>query len=144
MRRLRWAGIYGLSFLVIVLVRLGLWITTYQRVRAFLVRSCPSSPQPEREVTVQRIVHAVERMARKVPDASCLTQSISAQALLSWKGIPTTISLGLRKVASGDSLDAHAWLTWNGHVVLQGDEEALEAFKRILDLPTPAKSFAAS
>ncbi len=143
MRRLRWAGIYGLGIAVILLVRIGLWVTTYQRIRAALVRPCPSDPQPERHATVWRVIHAVERMAPVVPDASCLTQTISAQALLSWKGIPTTISLGLRP-SSENGLDAHAWLVWNGRVVLQGDEDALADFSKILDLPTPQPPLAAS
>ncbi len=136
MRRLRWAGIYGLSLLVVVVVRLGLWVTTYQRLRRLLVRPCPPDPQPERIRTVARLTRAVNRMARLVPDGSCLTQTISCQALLSWKGIPSTISIGVRK-EGGSELKAHAWLLWNGAVVLQGNEESVRAFSKILDLPTP-------
>lgn len=143
MRRLRWAGIYGLSLIVVLIVRLGLWLTRYQRLRAALVRPCPPDPQPGRRVTVARIAHAVERIARLVPDASCLTQTISCQAILSWKGIPSTITMGLKKDGEG-ALKAHAWLSWNGQVVLEGNEGTLLDFTKILDLPTPVRSSAAS
>jgi len=139
MRRLRWMGIYGLSLMVVLAVRLALWLTRYQRIRRVLVRPCAPDPQPARRMTVARITHAVEHIARAVPDASCLTQTISCQALLSWKGIPSTITMGLKKDADG-ALKAHAWLSWNGEVVLEGNDGALAGFSKILDLPTPVPS----
>lgn len=142
MKVLRWCAIYSLSALIVVSVRIGLWVTTYQRIRKWLVRPCPDDPQPQREHTVARIVHAVERMARFIPDASCLTQTISAQAMLSWKGIPSTISMGLKK-GEQDAICVHAWLVWNDRIVLEGDEGTISAFTKMLDLPTPQSQTAA-
>ncbi|ABG33312.1 lasso peptide biosynthesis B2 protein [Roseobacter denitrificans] len=139
MRAIRWAGIYTLSLLVVLVVRVGLWVTRYQRIRAALVRPCPDDPQLERRATVARVTHAVARIARFIPDASCLTQTISCQAILSWKGIPSTITMGLKK-EDETTLKAHAWLTWNGQVVLEGNEGTLLDFNKILDLPTPVRS----
>ena len=139
MRTLRWAGIYGLCLLVVAGVRIGLWVTRYQRVRAALVRPCDPDPQVARRVTVARITHAVSHIARVIPDASCLTQTISAQAILSWKGIPSTISVGLKKGDAND-LKAHAWLMWNDQVVLEGNEGTVLDFSKILDLPTPERT----
>ncbi len=133
MRRL---GLYALTLLVIILVRVGLWVTSYQRVRRLLVRPCPVDPQPTRIGTVNRLTRAVWRTARLVPDGSCLTQTISCQALLSWLGIPCTIAIGMRKEGEAD-LKAHAWLIWNDRIVLQGNEDSVLAFNKILDLPTP-------
>lgn len=136
MRYLRGLGLYSLTLLVVVLVRLGLWVTRYQRLRRLLVRPCPADPQPARSRTVGRVTRAVTRMARLVPDGSCLTQTISCQALLSWASIPTTIAIGVRKEGEAD-LKAHAWLIWNDRVVLQGNESSVQAFSKILELPTP-------
>lgn len=136
MRAIRWAGIYTLSLLIVLVVRVGLWVTKYQRLRAALVRPCPADPRIDRRVTVARITHAVARIARFVPDASCLTQTISCQAILSWKGIPSIITMGLKKDEAG-ALKAHAWLTWNDQVVLEGNEGTVSDFAKILDLPTP-------
>ena len=143
MRAVRWAGIYSISVFVVLVVRLGLWTTRYQRIRAALVRACPSDPQVERRVTVARITHAVARIAKFIPDASCLTQTISCQAMLSWKGIPSTITMGLKKDAEG-AFKAHAWLTWNDQVVLEGNEGTVLDFAKILDLPTPIQTRAPS
>ncbi|MDW3223639.1 MAG: lasso peptide biosynthesis B2 protein [Paracoccaceae bacterium] len=139
MRAMRWAVIYTISALVILVVRIGLWTTKYQRIRAILVRPCPVDPQFERRATVARITHAVAHIARFVPDASCLTQTISCQAILSWKGIPSTITMGLKK-DEGGALKAHAWLSWHDQVVLEGNEGTLVDFAKILDLPTPVQS----
>jgi hypothetical protein len=136
MKRLRWTGIYLLSLSVVIVVRIGLWTTKYQKIRARMVRPCSADPQRDRIETVARIVHAVEATARFIPDASCLTQSISVQALLSWKGIPSTISMGVMK-DEGGVLRAHAWLSWDGRVVLEGNEETVKDFSKVLDLPTP-------
>lgn len=143
MRTLRWAAIYALCLLVVLVVRIGLWTTRYQRIRSVLVRPCSSDPQIARRITVARITHAVENIARFIPDASCLTQTISCQAILSWKGIPSTITMGLKKGDDND-LKAHAWLTWDGQVVLEGNEGTVLDFTKILDLPTPPLSSVSS
>lgn len=136
MRTLRWAGIYVTCLAVVLFVRLCLWVWRYQRIHCLLVRPCPSDPQPDRGATVARITRTVARISRIVPDASCLTQTIAAQAILSRKGIPTTIAIGLRNT-SHDGFGAHAWLTWNGRIVMEGDESSVAGFSRVLDLPTP-------
>lgn len=134
MRSLRWAGIYGLCILVVLFVRIGLWVTKYQHLRRLLVRPCDPEPRPERVQTVARIGHAVNATARFIPDASCLTQCISCQAVLSWKNIPTTISIGVKK-GEGETLKAHAWLMWNDQAVLDSSRERA-GFNKVLDLPT--------
>lgn len=138
MRAMRWAGIYSISLVVVLFVRIGLWVTRYQRIRAALVRSCPEDPQVGRRATVARVTHAVAQISRFIPDASCLTQTISCQAILSWKGIPSTITMGLKKEGAA-SLKAHAWLSWNAQVVLEGNEGTVLDFNKILDLPTPVR-----
>lgn len=135
MRRLRWGAIYLLCAATVLFVRGALWVTRYQNIRGWLVRRCAPAPQPERIATVIRIARAVEKTARFIPDASCLTQTISCQAILSWKDIPSTISMGVLKEKDG-TIRMHAWLVWNGQTVLDG--ENLKGFSKILDLPTPS------
>ena len=142
-RVLRGLGLYSLTLMVVSLVRLGLWVTSYQRLRRLLLRPCPIDPQHDRLRTVARIVRAVGRTARLVPDGSCLTQTISCQALLSWIGIPSTIAIGVRKDGEGD-IKAHAWLIWNDRVALQGNDGSVQVFSKILELPTPTLSMEAA
>nr|WP_083804587.1 lasso peptide biosynthesis B2 protein [Sulfitobacter indolifex] len=63
-----------------------------------------------------------------------LTQCIAAQAILSWKGIPTTISIGVKKAGEGD-IRAHAWLMWNDELALDSSHERVD-FTKVLELPT--------
>jgi hypothetical protein len=50
----------------------------------------------------------VERAARAIPAATCLTQALAAQVLLARSGHPAALRLGTRR--TGASLAAHAWL----------------------------------
>ena len=87
-------------------------------------------------------LRAIGCVARFIPDASCLTQAIAGQAILSWQGIPSTISMGVRKRPDG-ALQVHSWLVWNGEVMLQGDETTPATFRKIMDLPTPSLAITA-
>lgn len=136
MRVLRRVRLYTRCFFTVSIVRLALWMTKYQKLRMLLVRSCHEDPQTHRKGTVIHTLRAVDRVARLIPDASCLTQSIAGQALLSWQGIPSRISMGVMKTPDG-SLEAHAWLVWNEVVVLQGDQRTVRKYRKIMDLPTP-------
>lgn len=135
-RYLRKAAIHAICTVTVLLTRVGLWTMRYQTVHKGLVRPCSSDPQPHRRGEVVSVTRATARMARIVPDAKCLTQSIACQAVLSWRGIPSTIAMGVRKGEDGVPY-WHAWLVWNETVVLQGNEATLAGFSKLLDLPTP-------
>ncbi|MEM9581173.1 MAG: lasso peptide biosynthesis B2 protein [Pseudomonadota bacterium] len=136
---LRRLTLYSLVLGVIIVTRLGLWMLRYQTVRAWLVRPCREDPQPERRLAVYHVARVVARLARLIPDASCLTQSIACQAVLSWRNIPSSISMGVKK-EDGGTLRWHAWVTWNDVIILEGNEEVLAGFQKLLDLPTPVRA----
>ena len=137
MRLLRRLFLNILCWMTIVVVRILLWITKHQRIRAWLVRPCAPDPQPERRGAVGNVVRAIRRTARLMPGATCLTQSIACQAVLSWRGIPSVIEVGVMKDKDTGDLRAHAWLVWNGRVVLEGDDDTPETFTKMTSLPTP-------
>jgi hypothetical protein len=126
----------GVCFGVVLATRVGLWTMRYQALRRWLVKPCVAVPDPARRDVVMYTVRFVGGAGRFIPDASCLTQTIAAQAILSWRGVPSTIRVGARKDAAG-TVHWHAWLIWNDIVVLQGNEESLAGFGTLLDLPTP-------
>ncbi|WP_282092605.1 lasso peptide biosynthesis B2 protein [Epibacterium ulvae] len=138
MRRIRRLGLYTICFSMVVVVRLFLWGTTYQKIRAFSVRPCSRDPQPHRKGAVGGVVRCIRKSARFIPGASCLTQTLACQAVLSWRGIPSTIEIGVAKGEEEASLKAHAWLVWNGMVILENDHENLQSFRKINSLPTPS------
>lgn len=76
-------------------------------------------------MTAQDVAWAVHRVSRAVPGATCLTQALAAQLLLSRRGYPSRLRIGVAH-APGDGLRAHAWLESDGLVVLGGS--GFEAF----------------
>lgn len=71
------------------------------------------------ETTAQDVVWAVRRVSRAVPGATCLTQALAAQILLSRRGYASRLRIGVAH-APGDGLRAHAWLESDGIIVLGG------------------------
>lgn len=74
----------------------------------------------------------VEAAASYVPAATCLTRALTAQLLLSRRGVVTRLRIGVAHDARG-KLEAHAWLEHGGSVVI-GHLPDLERF-------TPLPSF---
>jgi hypothetical protein len=75
-------------------------------------------PRPgSAQTAVQDIVWAVRRVSQAVPGATCLTQALAAQLLLSRRGYASRLTIGVARM-SGDGLRAHAWLESGGQVVL--------------------------
>ncbi len=136
MRCLRWGLIFALVFATVIFVRIGLWLTRYQILHRLIVRPCNHTVDETQILTVRRISITTARVSRFVPGASCLTQSIACQALLSWKKIPSTISIGVHQDFVS-RFEAHAWLSWNGAIVLGAEGQSVSKFSKILEIQTP-------
>lgn len=79
------------------------------------------------------VARRVARLSSTMPfPTTCLVQAIAGALLLRRRGMRDgTIRLGVRK--SGSTLEAHAWLLYQGSVVLGGD--AMEGFTPLADIP---------
>lgn len=102
---------------VVGAIRLGLWVLPFDRLhRAVDRRSRAALHRTEREhrtVGPDRVVWVVQAAAARIPRATCLTRSLSAQLLLAQEGHPSTVHLGV--AGGGDEpFRAHAWLTCEG------------------------------
>jgi hypothetical protein len=100
-------------------VRLALWLLPS---RVVLRRIDGMVPQKEadggKHDSVKKVTLAVEAAGRRIPWAStCLTQALSAQALLAREGHRSTLKIGVARAEPG-SLKAHAWLEHDGKVVI--------------------------
>jgi len=70
----------------------------------------------------RRVGWAVRTMARRLPfEVVCLPQAMAGKGMLSWRGVPSTLSLGLRRKGE-EGLMAHAWLR-AGPLILTGSGE---------------------
>lgn len=112
--------------LELAIVRLGLLLFPfrwfYQRpARQPAAFQRPPFPAP-------RIAAAVETAGRCVPGATCLVQALAGRHLLARYGYPSTLRLGVARGREKDTLLAHAWLEWQGRVLLGGDVRNYSAF----------------
>jgi Transglutaminase-like superfamily len=69
-----------------------------------------------------RLSHAVTRVLAALPmDAKCLVRSLVLTAVLSRRGIASTVVIGVRP---GDSFAAHAWVETSGRAILPRQDYA--------------------
>ncbi|BCM90923.1 hypothetical protein IAD21_02786 [Abditibacteriota bacterium] len=83
---------------------------------------------------VWRRAHAIRRAARFVPAASCLTQALSLQTVLSRSGENCAIILGVDTHSNPNArlnFEAHAWIEWQGRVLIGGP---IERWKPLLTI----------
>lgn len=131
------------AILLVAAVRLCLWLMpfdTFRRSWATILVRVARSKQPE-GLPPRKIVWLVAVASRCVPQAHCLTRSVAAQMLLARQGDLARMKIGVRK--HGDSLDAHAWLEYEG-VALSESEVHLSRFTALTAIsPWPEASHAA-
>lgn len=102
-------------------VRLCLWVLPFRTLHerwALVLPRIASSGQRTR-LTPERIVWLVAAASRFVPMAHCLTRAFAAQLLLARQGQLAKMHIGVRK--QGASLDAHAWLEYEGVPLFESD-----------------------
>jgi hypothetical protein len=111
------------SFLLLALVRVGLWVLPFKTLRRLLARMTrPYTESPgEDQTPLERVAWAVTVASQYVPAATCLTQALVTQMLLRRRGLPASLRLGVARGAAGEFL-AHAWVECQGRVVIGGGQ----------------------
>jgi len=103
--------------LVVGVARGALLTLPMQRARRLVAKVASGSAGD----SVQRVVWAVKAVSSCLPGATCLTQALAAEALLSHAGLSPQIEIGVAKdKLSG--FQAHAWVVCHGQVVLGGQQ----------------------
>jgi hypothetical protein len=107
------------AWLVVWLVRLGLWLLPFQRLHRLLapIGRAPGSGSAPSQALIGKVVWAVKVSSRYVPAASCLTQALAARRLLAHHGYVTELQIGVARDHCG-SFQAHAWLEYEGQVLI--------------------------
>ena len=112
------------AVLLVWLVRLGLWLLPFQRLREVLgMAAVPAGGGQGGVPAPERVAWAVSVASRAVPAATCLTQALALQVLLVRRGHPARLRIGVaRGVRAGQELQAHAWVESRGRAWLGGPE----------------------
>jgi hypothetical protein len=114
---------------VVLAVRAALWLLPWPRVRSMVG---PAHKRPSR-FSVHRIERAVRVASRMVPCATCLTQALALNHLLSRDGHASTVQIGVRQDAG--EFAAHAWVEWVGGPLLSSATE-VSRYVRCLTWPS--------
>jgi hypothetical protein len=106
----------GLSRLAILLFPFR-WIAPY--LGQSMTLTSEELPSGCRTIHISSIQWAIQTASRYAPwDCKCLVQAIAGKMLLRWRGIPSTIYLGVRR-DENKYFAAHAWLRC-GSFILTG------------------------
>jgi hypothetical protein len=114
--------------LLLEVIKLGMQLLPFRALRRLLDRVA-GTPAGWRHTnytsvdpSVDKIAWIVEMASRRTPGAkSCLTQALAAQVMLTRRGYPSRLHLGVAKGERGQ-FKAHAWVESEGKVVMGGSE----------------------
>jgi hypothetical protein len=129
------------SLLLVIGFRVGLWLLPFRWLQGFTLRvlAMPaSSRSAPTETPAERISWAVNRASRLVPAATCLTQALATQVLLSRHGISARLHVGVAK-RKGERLRAHAWVEADDQIVIGRSE--VEQFTVLMTLDGNRRSW---
>jgi hypothetical protein len=128
-------------FLLLELVRLGLWLLPFRTLLRLLSRvsegpkksSSTDRPSPE------EIAWSVEVASRySLGVKTCLTQALAAQVLLTRHGYPAFVHLGVLR-GKQEEFQAHAWVESEGRVLVGGEDLERYAPLGILNQEPPTR-----
>jgi Transglutaminase-like superfamily len=127
------------TYVLLTLVRLGLWLLPFNRLWKGLMQLgqlkplLSSSPKTELQ-TMRQVLWAINLSTRFTPGgAKCLARALTAKVLLDQQRCPASFKIGVAKGEAGN-LDAHAWIEFRGHVVI-GQVDKLSDYTAMPTLP---------
>ena len=106
-------------------MRIGLSLVRFPRFQALLARlSAQASVKSGAVPTTEQLAWDVLVVSSYVPRATCLTQALAGQVLLTHYGYSTVVRVGVTRVDGKGTFQAHAWLESNGKMVIGESEVA--------------------
>lgn len=117
-------------WLLVIAIRLVLTFRGYQPVLEWIKHA---EPTPKRKLPVVLLIWCVDQTARFVPAASCLTRALALRYLLAQAGEEAKVQIGVA-IDKDKQFEAHAWVTFEGRILIGGVEEDVDRFKPIVAL----------
>jgi hypothetical protein len=106
------------TVIIVAAIRLGLWVLPFRAVQRFAFKA---RAKKQSRYSVEQFIWAVRATSRCVPRATCLTQALAAQTLLSRAGYNPQVKIGVAKNEK-KLFEAHAWLVLGDDVLIGGTE----------------------
>lgn len=121
-------------FLLLGLIRLGLWQLAFSNLRRFLEAISRRYSFFYRCQSIEKLIWTVNVSSRYMPgNVKCLARALTTDVLLNCNDYPSSLRIGVAKEKVG-KLEAHAWVESQGRVLI-GNLRDLERY-RILPLPS--------
>jgi hypothetical protein len=106
--------------------RAGLGLVPFRKLSGLATGLGEGRLRTSAATPAESVVWAVSATSPFTPRVTCLTRSLTLQAMLRRRGRPALLRIGVAK-PSGEPLEAHAWVELEGQVYLGGPE--LERFE---------------
>ena len=121
------------AIVMLGVARVTLKLLPFARVRRLLTPR-PGSPV-NAQITPVAVRWAVGHAQRVIPDATCLPQAVTAEALLTRGGHPVALRIGVTKRDAGTRFEAHAWVESRGRIIVGDLPGGLGEFAHMPPLP---------
>jgi hypothetical protein len=109
------------ALLLVTTIRMALWVLPFKQLRRLTGwKKVPLSVS--HEMPISRLVWAVRAASRRVPGATCLTQSLALHCLLTRAGHHSQLRIGANMDQTG-RFQAHAWVEYEGEPLLSSAGE---------------------
>ncbi len=125
-------GLVVRTLLLVAAIRVALWVLPLQRLQRVVGSWDSWKHLPltiPTDMPIGRLVWAVRAASRRIPAASCLTQSVALHCLLTRAGHRSEVRIGVTKDTEA-GFGAHAWVEYAGQPLLSGQEE-VELYVRL-------------
>jgi hypothetical protein len=106
------------AVMIVAAIRVGLWVLPFRVMQRFTFKA---RKKKRTQYSIEQFVWAVRATSRYVPRATCLTQAMAAQTLLSRAGYNPQVKIGVAKNEK-KLFEAHAWLVLGDQVLIGGME----------------------
>lgn len=129
-------GLLLRTAVLVVAIRVVLWVLPL-RVVWRLVQACERlAYRVPSDLPLSRLEWAVRAASRRVPAATCLTQSLALQFLLVRAGRSSEVHIGVKKDTE-TGFQSHAWVECDGRMLLSTPSEVV-LYSRLLALEVRA------
>ena len=118
--RERWLLLKALALLAVV--RFSLWLLPFRAARPLLEWGSHYSPRlASNPPPVEQFAWAVAAVSRLIPGGGhCLSRALAVHTFLARRGYDAKICFGVQRLP-GAPFTAHAWVEYNGAVLIGGD-----------------------
>jgi hypothetical protein len=109
---------------LVAAIRVALWTVPFATLQRFLELRAVGAlfPRSMADIPVARLAWAVETTSRRIPAATCLTQSLALQFLLTRAGRASALNIGVAR-SGARGFQAHAWVECEGRTLIDRAED---------------------